>query len=179
MKNRSKYLIIIVTILVLIDYYVPNVADLINIIFRETQTIHWQILFTKTWYDWKNRLKTCPETYHLTFNIVQLAITDKQPLSRTQYPHNLRYSTCITVLLVLPLSSCISIIFEPAKWASIVKSWVFTSSLWLLLKPYLLIALKVLMTWPLSAKIPSDCVFKNNEIPHATSSLQCCSKPMR
>ena len=121
MKNRPNYLIILVTILVLIDYYLPNVSDLINIDFHETQTIHWQILFTNRWYDWKNRLKTCPETYHLTFNIVQLAITDKQPFSRTQYPYNLRYSTCIVVWLLLPLSSCISTIFGTAKWALIMK----------------------------------------------------------
>ena len=62
MKNRPNYLIILVTILVLIDYYLPNVSDLINIDFHETQTIHWQILFTNRWYDWKNRLKTCPHT---------------------------------------------------------------------------------------------------------------------
>ena len=53
------------------------------------------------------------KTYHLTFNIIKLAITDKQPFSRTQYPCNLRYS--ITVLLVLPLASCISTIFGPNK----------------------------------------------------------------
>ena len=62
MKSRPTYLIIFVTILVLIDYYVPIVADLIDINFHETQTIHWQILFAKRWYDWKNRLKTCPDT---------------------------------------------------------------------------------------------------------------------
>lgn len=61
------------------------------------------------------------KTYHLTFNIVQLAITDKQPFSRTQYPYNLRYLTCIDVLLAPPLTCCISTIAGPSKQSSTMK----------------------------------------------------------
>ena len=91
MKTRPTYLIIVVTILVLIDYYVPNIADLIDIDFHETHKQSIDIFFSpkddmigKT--DSKPVLIHVIKTYHLTFNIVQLAITDKQPSSRTQYP---------------------------------------------------------------------------------------------